>query len=236
MAKWIKNTTGSTKTYIGKDIAAGAYREVQANAAISWANSSTLLTDIGSGDAIVAKDDSGSNDITDVNTAIKYLKDDLPQIITNAAITDPQGKRARLVGTHSATAAANTDTSSDWVIPQMQYPAGTDVISIFDGIQYYAKDSSMGDSICFSIVDIDGSGVTAGLYPQAYYDAYKDGNGELEIEKFGTTFYVAPNSSENIILYKARLYTGLVVRATFHNTHASNTVDFFCNLFRHLDP
>ena len=157
------------------------------------------------------------------------------QVVKTAAIEDPQGKRARLVGTHSGTAAANTVTHFDWTVPQMQFPAGTDVDSIFNGIQYYAKDSTMGDSLCFSVVDTDGSGVGLGLYPQAYYDAYKDGSGVLEIEKFGLTWYVAPNEMEDIILYKAKLYPGLSIRVSYTNSHATNTVDFIVNIFRHLD-
>ena len=234
MSKYIKNISGSLKTYLGKDIADTEYRIIDANFEISWANDNTLLADIASGDVLVAKDDSGSNDITDINYAINYLKGNLPTIVVNAAISDPQGKRARLVGTHSATAAADGDTSSDWLIPQLQFPTGTNVDSIFDGIQYYAKDAHMGDSICFSIIDKDGTGVTLGFYTQAIYDTYNVG-GVMEIEKFGKTFYVAPNTLEDIILYKAKLYPGLYVRATYHNTHATETVEFFCNLFRHLD-
>ena len=75
MAKWIKNNSGTQSTYGGQDITNGAYYQIQSHQEISWANNSALLTDIASGDAIVAKDDSGNNDIADVNAAINYLKD-----------------------------------------------------------------------------------------------------------------------------------------------------------------
>lgn len=75
MAKWIKNTDTIDHTYAGQLIPYGTYYEIQPVEEHLWANDSTLLTDIGSGNATVAKDDSGSNDITDVATAINYLKD-----------------------------------------------------------------------------------------------------------------------------------------------------------------
>lgn len=74
MSKWIKNVSGVTKTYAGKDIIDTEYREIQEVNDLDWKKDNNLLTDIGNGDAIVAKDDSGSNDITDISEAINYLK------------------------------------------------------------------------------------------------------------------------------------------------------------------
>ena len=157
-------------------------------------------------------------------------------IIKNAAVIDPQGMRARLTGIATGTAAANTATPFDWTIPQLQFPAGTNVKSLFDGIEYYAEDSTIGDHMKFQMVDPDGSGVAAGLYSQAVYDAIKDGNNEVMVEEFGDCFYVAPNKLEDIVLYKAALYPGLVIRIIYTNTHATNAVNFMCNIFRHIDP
>jgi len=75
MGKWIKNDSGGDKTWVGQLISDQAYYEIQADELTKWAHDSTLLTDIGSGDAVVAKDNSGSNDITDVSDGINYLKD-----------------------------------------------------------------------------------------------------------------------------------------------------------------
>ena len=75
MSKWIKNNTAGTKTYAGKDITAGAYREVDSDL---WSKDSLLLTDIGNGDAIVAKDDTGTTDISDISEAIDFLKSNVP--------------------------------------------------------------------------------------------------------------------------------------------------------------
>lgn len=75
MTKWIKNNSGVVKTYLGQQINDQTYYEIQPYESTAWANDSLLLTDIGSGDAIVAKDDSGNSNIVDINNAINYLKD-----------------------------------------------------------------------------------------------------------------------------------------------------------------
>jgi hypothetical protein len=79
MAKWIKNDSGSSKTYMGQVIADQTYYEIQSHEENSWAHDSALLIDIATSDAIVAKDDSGTTNFTDVDLAISYLKDILLQ-------------------------------------------------------------------------------------------------------------------------------------------------------------
>lgn len=75
MSKWVKNNTLITKTYAGKDVLAGTYREVDSDL---WTKDAALLTDIGNSDALMAKDDSGTTDITDINQAIDFLKSNVP--------------------------------------------------------------------------------------------------------------------------------------------------------------
>lgn len=76
MAKWVKNTSGATGTWLGQQLDNNEYYELQAHEDAAWSNDSTVLTDIGAADLTVAKDDSGNNNITDVADAINYLKDD----------------------------------------------------------------------------------------------------------------------------------------------------------------
>jgi hypothetical protein len=236
MSIYIKNPHSTdTKNYQGQDILAGEYFEIPATRLPAWQTDSMLLIDIANGSAIVAKDDTGSTDISDVNEAIDLLKGNQIRKVQNLAINDPNGKRARLVGTHKGTAAVSTSTPVDWAIPQLQFPYGTNVTSIFDGVQYYARDAHHGDTITFQVVDKDGTGVTLGLYSQAVYDAFKDAQGVFVVEQFGDPWHVAPNSLEDIILYKAILVPGLHIRVIYTNVDANNTVDFFVNLFRHIE-
>ncbi len=151
-----------------------------------------------------------------------------------SGLKDPKGMRARLVGTHSTTTTKNSMTSIDWTISQLTY-AGVNKKSYFDGIEYFAKDAVIGDSMIFQVVDTDGSGVGLGLYPQAYYDAYKDGNGDLLVEQFGDSWYVVPDVDKNIVLYKARLYPGLKLRIKYTSTGTVTDPYIICNIFRHMD-
>jgi hypothetical protein len=231
------NNPHSTDTinYRGQDILPGEYFLIPSNRLTSWQVDSNLLTDIANGVAIVAIDNTGNGDISDVNEAIDLLKGNQIRKVENIAVNDPNGKRARLIGIAKDTAAVNTDTKADWLIPQLQFPAGTDVTSIFDGVQYYARDANHGDTITFQVVDKDGTGVTLGLYSQAAYDAYKDSEGVFVVEQFGDPWYVAPNYLEDIILYKAILVPGLHIRVIYTNVDANNAVNFFVNLFRHIE-
>ena len=226
----IKNTDTISHTWGGRLFAASEEYTLESGEEKSFKADTTFMSDVSGGIATVGN----GSEYFDAIKGWDYLIGIIPHKVERIAVADPNGKRARLVGTHSSTAVANTTTKVDWLIPQLTY-AGQNMNSVFDGIQYYAKDSNMGDKLDFLVIDKDGTGVTLGLYPQAYYDAYKDVNGELVVEQFGDGWYVAPNSLEDIILYKAALLTGLYIRASYTNTHASNDVSFFCNLFRHLD-
>ncbi len=240
MAKWIKNADILTHTYEGQEIAAGTYHEILQNEWTSWSNNSDLLTDISTGIVIVAKDDSGSNDISDINEAINYLKGLLPSevsitnVISSSGIKESSGMRARLVGIAHQTVPKNALTNIDWLISQLNI-SGVNKKSYFDGIQYFVKDGQTGDHCKFQVIDKDGSGVTAGLYPQIVYDTYKDGNNELLVEEFGDNFFLVPDVLEDILLYKARLYPNLYIRVVFTST--STTVDpiVVFNLYRHID-
>ena len=83
MTKFIKNADTVDHNYLGQIISVGSYYQIQSNEEIAWVNDSMLLTDIGSGDAVVAKSNSGSDDILDVNDGINYLKDNLPKEVYN---------------------------------------------------------------------------------------------------------------------------------------------------------
>lgn len=94
MVKYIKNTDTVNNTWHGKEFTPGEYHLIPEVSEISWANNSVLLTAIGNGIAVVAKDDTGNADITDVNLAINYLKnkpndmDESGREVTRYAATD----------------------------------------------------------------------------------------------------------------------------------------------------
>ena len=238
MSKWIKNDTVSQVTYLNQDIAAGAYYQLKpGQEEINWSNLSTLLTDIGNGDAIVAKDDSGNTDFTDVNEAINYLKGNLPTDVKAEmkGIKDPAGLRARLKGIFCSTITAGNTKDCDWLCEQLTYNS-VNKESFFDGIQYFAKDGEIGDTSKFQVVDkgdpgAGSVGVTLGWYDQATFDAM--GN-EYIVEQFGDNWYMMPDKESNLLLYKAKIIPGLYIRVKYTST-GTNDVKLVCNLFRHLD-
>jgi len=74
MIKYIKNATQNTITYLGQDIFTGSYYEIPAAKELALSNNSALLTDIANGIAVISKTDDSSGNITDISTAINYLK------------------------------------------------------------------------------------------------------------------------------------------------------------------
>ena len=219
MSIWIKNTTGATKNYAGRDIFAGAYREIENNLP-GWQNSSSLLTDIGNGDAVVSKDDSGNTDIVKVSDAVLYLLDEHIKKVTQTSMIDPDGKRARLKGAILGTVPKGTTVNFDYQMEQLQYAqypyTPVDKTSIFNGIQYYAKNAEVGDTITFQVVIISGETVTL-------------------IEEFGDGWYVAPDKLEDIILYRSGIVPGIFLRVKYTSVGTTSDVEFFMNLYRHLE-
>lgn len=234
MAKWIKNTTDNDKIWVGQVVDAGSYYEIKSIEEKTWASNSLLLTDIAIGDAVVAKDNSSNNDIIDINSAINYLKDDLPQEVSlsssvnTSGVKDPNGMRARLIGIINETVTAGETVNLDWCGTQLQY-LSENCCSFFDGIQYYAKDAVIGDKCHFQVVDKDGAGVALGWYTQQQFDAM----GEYVVEEFGHDWHMIPNTMEDIMLYKARIIPGMYIRTKYHSTGAED-VHIIVNLFRHL--
>ena len=71
---YIKNTDTIQHKWAGQYVQPSGYYLIENAELANWQNSSQLLTDIGNGVAIVAKSNDGTQDITDVNEAINYLK------------------------------------------------------------------------------------------------------------------------------------------------------------------
>jgi len=99
---YIKNADTIIRTWVGQQIGIGAYYLVLPTEEIAWANDPALLTDVTNGKAVVAKDDSGSNNITDVNVAINYLKGNLPQVVQTFPDGSIERRLATSVGAYSS--------------------------------------------------------------------------------------------------------------------------------------
>lgn len=107
MAKWIYNNTQSLKTYEGQNIPLNSYYNIQKIEESRFANSSTLIIDIASSDAIISTTNDSTGHISDVNRAVDFLKDNLPrEVQTRTERSDVSMKLCR----HKVTTTSNTGT------------------------------------------------------------------------------------------------------------------------------
>lgn len=144
-------------------------------------------------------------------------------------VKEPNGMRARLIGLTNTNISFGQTVNIDWLIPQLSW-AGSNKQIYFDGVQYYAKNATVGDNVTFQVIDKDGIGVTLGWYSQAQFDAM----GNLYVaEEFATNWFISPDKLETILLYRAKMISGLYLRIIYASTGLT-TVQFACNLYRHL--
>jgi hypothetical protein len=81
----IYNNTGSDKTYVGQTISPSSYYEIQAQEWFQWSVEELLLTDIGSGEAIV--NDGVTN--LGISEGLDWLKDIVPKVTQIQPYTFP---------------------------------------------------------------------------------------------------------------------------------------------------
>jgi len=206
MAKWIKNNSGSNSTYaIGQVIADTAYFEIPTLDEFLWANDSTLLSDIGSGAAIVAKDDSGNTDIADVNEAINYLKGNQPikidptTSVNSYAFADKkthEGKK--LYGrTHGKSFTLSSGANTiDFDIPYAACKiTGMEVVG-----------SEIGDTLDFFILDDD-----SGTYSTVP---------NYVLNQFGFDVAVSKDFYKRESPYDADLYYDMCISIAYYSTSA----------------
>ena len=129
------------------------------------------------------------------------------QIVKQSAFQDPEGKRARLKGTHSQNCPAGQATTMLFAVPS----GGR----ILDGAEYEARAPNFGDNINFEIVAPDGQG------------------GYTVLDEFAKNWYVC-DKPRLYRVYPSWLPFGLQVRITYNNVGADDVL-FQCNLFLHLD-
>jgi hypothetical protein len=146
--KYIKNTTQSNKTWIGKVVEPDEYYLIPEDKENAFGNDATVITDITSGEAIIAKDDTGNNDIADIVLAINYLKNlttpsvaNINQPFASKILSDGKKLYTRIHGI-SATVSGAAD-NIDFSVPYNNCKITG--IEIFNG--------ELGDKINLKILD-----------------------------------------------------------------------------------
>jgi hypothetical protein len=90
---YIKNTSGSSETIRGNTISNNGYYLIPLVEVGDWASDTNVFTLIASGNAQIARDDSGTGDIIEVTEQWKYLTRIVPEVIDVGlgTLVGPQG-------------------------------------------------------------------------------------------------------------------------------------------------
>lgn len=138
---WAKNTSGADKTWVGQLISNSAYYQIQDGERHLWQNDDTVLSDISSGNLTVAKDDSGTNDISGVSDQLNWLKN-----------IDPSPRDS-----DGAKLSRTKITQSGWTFDQRSVKFTTAKLSSVRSNKY--DNSSWGD-VTLTLYDAQGNQIT----------------------------------------------------------------------------
>lgn len=178
---WVFNNSGSNSTYEGQLIADQSYYQIEDLDKPRWAANSTLLTDIGSGDAVISRNNAAADHIADVNLAINYLKN-INQTVTTFALADSTGLNFRGKGISGTITAGQTENIDHKLAENRD----------FNEIVIVLKDHVFGDKADLQVVDVDnilgyGAGTVLATFFYDYYFAEDvQSQGVLKVDYTGT--------------------------------------------------
>ena len=114
---YIKNISGGSLTVRGNSISNGDYYLIPLVEVDDWASDSNVFTLIANGDVQIAKDDSGTNDITEVTEQWEYLTRLVPEVIDVGlgTLVGAQGEKGE-TGENGFGIYAFSNTASDGTV------------------------------------------------------------------------------------------------------------------------
>ena len=200
MSKYVKNTDIVQHKWAGQYVQPASYYQIETIEQGRWAEDAQLMIDIANGIAVVATSNSGTEDITDVNLAINYIKDlglhdDKGRNIVATTIFGVNEFRFRGKGIRTTVTAGETG-NLDHTLAEMQYLNGGRVI---------LENHSTNDELTFQVV-----------HPQAGV-----------LDEYISTWQVdiGQNLQESIILpYIAALPAGLILRVAYSSTGGADVI------------
>lgn len=201
----IKNNSNETKTWCGQSINSGSYYEIQSVEYQIWSSDPTLLVDIANAVAIV---NDGTSDITNVNSAIDYLKGNSTQtvsITSQIPFAEP---------THRTKFNATADTVV--VVPGEESFIDFKILctsaAAWGGCIIY-KNAEFGDHVTAEVYDLDG------IIPEAYRAATCEA--WPSVAKYLVRAWVNPIAGQLSVDSRplsAKISQGLYLRVTYHAT------------------
>jgi len=199
--KYLYNASESPKTYVGIEIPVEEYLQIPYNLEAKFSNTSQLLIDIASGDIVVSKTDDSDGHITDVNTAINHLKDNLSKDVSITSMSAsqlpfaakilPDGSKIyrRVRGTTGV--VQNTTDNIDFMVPFAKCK--------ITGLQIL--NGKIGDKATFKILDTAAGTVSGTPY--------------AVLNTFGQDVNIIPDVAEYPSKYDADLFYGLILRIEY---------------------
>lgn len=207
---YIKNATAINKTYLGQTILPGEYFLVPSEEEKLFSQEDALLIDIANSEAIIAKKDDGTMDLSVVNDAILYLQGTLPPEVENTSYafakkTLSNGKKLyrRKHGVRK-TCPASSSTNIDIAVPYIQ--CKIDEVEIIN--------CSGNDDVNFMVLDTD-----VNTYSQA---PVADVGANYMLNQFGFNVVVSDLYYSDSSNYDADLYQGMIVRVIYKNNEAQD--------------
>lgn len=208
---WVKNISGSTQTWVGQEIADGAYFHLNTLGLITqWSADLTFLQALMAATPLakLAHDNSGSNDISDYVEALNILrKENIPTKTQSILGTD---EKKTLRHGDFFTAAANTTTHCDLLVGP----------KYMNGIFIEFQNAAWSDWWKMELGDKDGI-----VVPQAVIDAaggfYPVAEAQLPRCPVGTETKIDFESA----IMSDPIPSGLYYRLSYTNTQASQAVD-----------
>lgn len=196
MAKYLYNTTQQEIIIKGKSIPAEDYYFIQATLEAAFSADSQLLSYLANGDLILSKSEDLTGHITDLNSAIDYLKNNLPIKVESANL--PFGSKILADGSKIfrrvrgiSASIQNTSINIDFTIPFTKCK--------ITGLQIL--NATLGSKATFQVLDT-AEGLISG-YPNAV------------LNTFGQDVYVEPGSASYPSKYDADLIIGMKLRIVY---------------------
>lgn len=205
MIKKIKNNDSILHVWCGQEVQPGEYYTIQSTEELTWGNDATLLVAIANSLAIV---NDGSSDITDINSAINYLKGNLPADVNSTIIAQPPFAEPLYRVKNNSTDAiiecqVNEEINIDFAIGnQDRYISGGTLILL---------NHEMGDHVSAEVYDKDG--IIPAPYRAALCEAHPT------VAKYVEKQWICPGNcciSFDTRPLNAKIPAGLYLRITYH--------------------
>lgn len=193
--KYIKNISGSEKTWAGSVIQNNSYYLIQENKELSFSTNDSVIAALSNNEAVMAKTDDGTTDINGINNNINFLKSNLPQQVesTHSPFTKKQlGTKKLFKRVHGITASVqNSPDTIDFSVPYNECKI-TEIEIIGGGI---------GDKCDLYVMDTP-TGTISGV-------------NDAELNQFGHSVNIAKDYYSHSSSYDADLIKDMKVRVVY---------------------